>query len=158
MIMKKRRQTGIAMIEMVAVTPLLLLLLVGISELGNAFMQYSMLNKSVREAAREVVRTALLGTTGVLNITTELQQEGQNLVVYGNVNGSNGGTVQARLPGLSIDNVIVKPAPAGDNQVLIQADYPYSPIMGPVLKTFGYGDDPSTSEITLTASVIMRAL
>ena len=144
------------MIEMVAVTPLLLLLLVGISELGNAFMQYSMLNKSVREAAREVVRTALLGTTGVLNITMELQQEGQNLVVYGNVNGSNGGTVQARLPGLSIDHVSV--TSAGDNLVLIQANYPYSPIMGPVLETFGYGDDPSTSEITLTASVIMRAL
>ena len=142
------------MIEMVAVTPLLLLLLVGISELGNAFMQYNMLNKSVREAAREVVRTALLGTTGVLDITKDLQKEGQNLVVYGNVAGLG----QPRLPGLSIDNVIVKPAPAGDNQVLIQADYPYSPIMGQVLKTFGYGDDPSTSEITLTASVIMRAL
>ena len=156
MIIRRRKQAGVAMIEMVAVTPLLLLLLLGISELGNAFVQYSMLNKSVREAAREVVRTALLGTTGVLSITQDLQTQGQNLVVYGNVNGSNGGTVQARLPGLSVDHVSV--TAAGDNQVLIQANYPYSPITGPVLKTFGYGDDPSTSEITLTASVIMRAL
>jgi len=144
------------MIEMVAVTPLLLLLLVGISELGNALMQYNTLNKSVREAAREVVRTALLGTTGTIVISQDLVIDGRNLVVYGNVNGSNAGTVQARLPGLSIDHVIV--TDAGDNRVLIQANYPYSPIMGPVLKTFGYGDDISTSGITLTASVIMRAL
>ena len=142
------------MIEMVAVTPLLLLLLVAIGELGNAFLQYNMLNKSVREAAREVVRTALLGTTGNISLTDVLQAEGRNLVVYGNVAGLG----QPRLPGLSIDHVIVTPAPAGDNLVLIQANYPYSPLLGPVLQTFGYGDNPSTSGITLTASVVMRAL
>jgi len=142
------------MIEMVAVTPLLLLLLVGISELGNALMQYNTLNKSVREAAREVSRKGLLGTTGTLSLSTDLVAEGRNLVVYGNVAGLG----QPRLPGLSTSHVIVDVEPAGDNLVLIQANYPYSPIMGPVLKTFGYGDDISTSGITLTASVIMRAL
>ncbi|MDH3988213.1 MAG: pilus assembly protein [Gammaproteobacteria bacterium] len=152
--MKRRQQTGIAMIEMVAVTPLLLLLLVAIGELGNAFLQYNMLNKSVREAAREVVRTALLGTTGNISLTDVLQAEGRNLVVYGNVAGLG----QPRLPGLSTSHVIVDVEPAGDNLVLIQANYPYSPLLGPVLQTFGYGDNPSTSGITLTASVVMRAL
>jgi len=142
------------MIEMVAVTPLLLLLLVAIGELGNAFLQYNMLNKSVREAAREVVRTALLGTTGNISLTDVLQAEGRNLVVYGNVAGLG----QPRLPGLSTSHVIVDVEPAGDNLVLIQANYPYSPLLGPVLQTFGYGDNPSTSGITLTASVVMRAL
>ena len=142
------------MIEMVAVTPLLLLLLVGVSELGNAFLQYNTLNKSVREAAREVVRTALLGTTGNISLTDVLQAEGRNLVVYGNVAGLG----QPRLPGLSTSHVIVDVEPAGDNLVLIQANYPYSPLLGPVLQTFGYGDNPSTSGITLTASVVMRAL
>ena len=142
------------MIEMVAVTPLLLLLLVAIGELGNAFLQYNMLNKSVREAAREVVRTALLGTTGNISLTDVLQAEGRNLVVYGNVAGLG----QPRLPGLSTSHVIVDVEPAGDNLVLIQANYPYSPLLGPVLQTFGYGDNPSTSGITLTASAIMRAL
>jgi Flp pilus assembly protein TadG len=156
MIMKRRQQAGVAMIEMVAVTPLLLLLLLGISELGNAFLQYNTLNKSVREAVREVARTALFGTTGTIALTPEMIAEGRNLVVYGNVNGSVNGTVQARLPGLSVSHVSV--APAGDNQVLIQANYPYTPIIGPALGAFGYGSDPSMSGITLTASAVMRAL
>lgn len=140
------------MVEMVAVTPLLLLLLLGIGEIGKAFAQYNTLNKSVREAAREVARTALLGTTGTVSITPELVAEGKNLVVYGNVNGSG----QPRLPELSVNHVSV--SDAGNNLVLIQANYPYTPIMGPVLETFGYGSDPDTSGVTLTASVIMRAL
>jgi len=140
------------MVEMVAVTPLLLLLLLGISELGNAFLQYNTLNKSVREAVREVARTALLGTTGTMLLTNELKAEGANLVVYGNV----AGTGQPRLPGLLRSHVSV--TAAGNNLVLVQANYPYSPIFGPVLQTFGYGDDPSTIGITLTASTIMRAL
>ena len=152
MIRNRQKQTGTAMIEMVAVTPLLLLLLLGVSEIGKAFAQYNTLNKSVREAARQVTRTALLGTTGTLSITPELIAEGQNLVVYGNVAGAG----QPRLPALSPSHVSV--TDAGDNLVLIQANYPYTPIMGPVLNTFGYGSDPSTDGVTLTASVLMRAL
>jgi hypothetical protein len=152
MIRNRQKQTGAAMIEMVAVTPLLLLLLVGISEIGNAIAQYNTLNKSVREAARQVSRVALLGTTGKIWISPELLAEGQNLVVYGNVAGAG----QPRLPALSPSHVSV--TDAGDNLVLVQAAYPYTPIMGPVLETFGYGTDPSTDGLTLTASVLMRAL
>jgi Flp pilus assembly protein TadG len=152
MILKRRQQAGAAMIEMVAVTPLLLLLLLGISELGKAFVQYNTLNKSVREAAREVARKALLGTTGTLSLSSDLVAEGKNLVVYGNVAGLG----QPRLPDLAASHVSV--TDAGNNLVLIQANYPYAPITGPVLETFGYGNDPATNGITLTASVTMRAL
>lgn len=140
------------MIEMVAVTPLLLMLLLGISELGKGFMQYNALNKSVREAAREVARKALLGTTGTLSLSSDLIAEGKNLVVYGNVAGLG----QPRLPDLAASHVSV--TDAGNNLVLIQANYPYTPLVGPVLETFGYGSDPATNGITLTATVIMRAL
>jgi hypothetical protein len=139
------------MIEMVAVTPLLLLLLLGVSELGKALVQYNTLNKSVREAAREVSRYALLGTTGNMSLTPELIAEGKNLVVYGNVAGLG----QPRLPELSASHVSV--TDAGNNLVLIRASYPYKPIFGAIPK-FGNGDDLSTSGITLTASVMMRAL
>ena len=149
---RRRQQAGAAMIEMVAVTPLLLLLLLGVSEFGKALIEYNTLNKSVREAARQVAKTALLGTTGTVSITDELLAEGQNLVVYGNIAGAG----EPRLLGLTIDNVSV--IDAGDNRVLIQANYPYIPLMGPVLETFGYGNDPVTSGVTLTASVVMRAL
>jgi Flp pilus assembly protein TadG len=152
MILKRRKQAGAAMIEMVAVTPLLLMLLLGISELGKGFMQYNALNKSVREAAREVARKALLGTTGTLSLSSDLIAEGKNLVVYGNVAGLG----QPRLPDLAASHVSV--TDAGNNLVLIQANYPYTPLVGPVLETFGYGSDPATNGITLTATVIMRAL
>jgi Flp pilus assembly protein TadG len=140
------------MIEMVAVTPFLLLLLLGVSELSNALVHYNTLNKSVREAVREVSRTALLGTTGTMLLTNELKAEGANLVVYGNV----AGTGQPRLPGLLRSHVSV--TAAGNNLVLVQANYPYTPMFGPILRTFGYGDDPASIGITLTASTVMRAL
>jgi hypothetical protein len=149
---RRRQQAGAVMVEMVAVTPLLLLLLLGVGEIGKALIEYNTLNKSVREAARQVARTALLGTTGTVWIADELELEGQNLVVYGNIAGAG----EPRLLGLTIDHVSV--TPAGDNQVLIQASYPYVPLMGPVLETFGYGNDPVTGGMTLTASVVMRAL
>lgn len=151
MITKKMNQAGIAMIEMVAITPLLLLLLLGLGELGKAFAQYNTLNKSVREAARQVASEALLGTTGTIFITPDLAADARNLVVYGNVAGSG----NPRLPELSIDHVGV--TDAGNSMVLVQANYPYVPITGPVLLTFGLGDEPSLG-ITLTASVMMRAL
>jgi len=152
MIFRRRQQTGTAMIETVAVTPLLLLLMLGVSEIGKGLIQYNTLNKSVREAARQVTRTALLGTTGTVSITPELLAQGQNLVVYGNI----AGTGQPRLPALSTSHVSV--SDAGGNLVLIQARYPYAPLLGPVLKTFGNGPDLATGGFTLTASVMMRAL
>ena len=139
------------MIEMVVVTPLLLLLLLGVSELGKAFIQYNTLNKSVREGAREVASRALLGTTGTVLVTADLAAEASNLVVYGNI----AGTGSPRLPALSVSHVSV--TDAGNDMVLVQADYPYIPLFGPVLETFGYGNEPGMN-VTLTASVAMRAL
>ena len=147
----RHRQTGAAMIEMVVITPLLLLLLLGVSELGKAFIQYNTLNKSVREGAREVASRALLGTTGTVLVTADLAAEASNLVVYGNI----AGTGSPRLPALSVSHVSV--TDAGNDMVLVQADYPYIPLFGPVLETFGYGNEPGMN-VTLTASVAMRAL
>jgi Flp pilus assembly protein TadG len=139
------------MIEMVVVTPLLLLLLLGVAEIGKAIVQYNTLNKSVREAARQVAATALLGTTGTVMITASVAAEAKNLVVFGNI----AGTGSPRLPSLATEHVTV--ADAGNDMVLVQADYPYQPIFGPVLETFGYGTGPGM-QLSLSASVVMRAL
>ena len=60
------KQRGVAMVEMVIVTPLLLMLLIGVAEMGKALIQYNTLNKSLRDAARLVAGSALLGTTGTV--------------------------------------------------------------------------------------------
>jgi Flp pilus assembly protein TadG len=151
MIIKRHKESGAAVIEMVVITPLMLLLLLGVSELGKAFIQYNTLSKSVRDAARQIAGRALLGTTGNVVISPNLQADGQNLVVYGNV----GGIGRPRLPALSTGHVTV--SDAGNNFVLVQADYPYIPLTGPFLETFNYSSEPALG-ITLTASVTMRAL
>jgi Flp pilus assembly protein TadG len=153
MTIKRRRQTGVAMVEMVIVTPLLLLLVLGVSELGNALMQQNTLNKSVRDAARQVAGLALLGTTGTVLLSPDLQVDARNLVVYGNVDGVG----SPRLPALSVGQVSVSVSDAVNNLVTVQANYAYNPIVSPVLQTFGIGTGPSLA-ITLRASVTMRAL
>jgi Flp pilus assembly protein TadG len=151
MTIKRLKQAGLATIEMVIVTPVLLLLILGVSELGQAFMQQNTLNKSVRDAARQVSSYALLGTTGTVSVTADLVADARNLVVFGNVAGLG----SPQLPGLAVNQVTV--SDAGNNLVLVRADYPYLPIFGPVLETFGIGAGPALP-ITLTASVRMRAL
>lgn len=147
----RRRQAGLATVEMVAITPVMLLLLLGIGEFGKALMEYNTLNKSVRDAARFVAGTALLGTTGTVQVTADIESAARNLVVFGNV----AGTGNPLLPSLAADQISVRDA--GNDLVVVQADYPYLPIMGPVLQTFGFGDGMGL-DFTLTASVTMRAL
>lgn len=148
---KRLKQAGVATIEMVIVTPVLLLLILGVSELGKAFVQQNTLNKSVRDAARQVSSFALLGTTGTVLITPDLVTEARNLAVFGNIAGAG----NPQLPAFAISHITV--SDAGNNLVMVRADYPYIPIFGPVLETFGIGTGPSLG-ITLTASVRMRAL
>jgi Flp pilus assembly protein TadG len=151
MTVKRLKQAGLASIEMVIVTPVLLLLLLGVTELGKAFVQQNTLNKGVRDAARQVSSYALLGTTGTVLVTADLVADARNLVVFGNVAGVG----NPRLPALTVNHITV--SDAGNNLVLVRADYPYLPIFGPVLETFGIGTGPNLG-ITLTASVRMRAL
>jgi Flp pilus assembly protein TadG len=151
MTIKRLKQAGVAAIETVIVTPVLLLLLLGVSELGKAYMQQNTLNKSVRDAARQVSGFALLGTTGTVLVTADLVADARNLVVFGNVAGVG----NPQLPAFAVNHVTV--SDAGDNLVLVRADYPYIPIFGPILQTFGIGTGPNL-DITLTASVRMRAL
>ena len=143
------------MIEMVIVTPVLLLLVLGVSELGHAFIQQNTLNKSVRDAARQVAGLALLGTTGTVLLTPDLIADARNLVVYGNVAPQV--AARPRLPALSVSQVSVSVSDAVNNLVTVQANYAYNPIVSPVLETFGMGTGPSLA-ITLRASVTMRAL
>ena len=116
---------------MVIVTPLLLMLLIGVAEMGKALIQYNTLNKNLRDAARLVAGSALLGTTGTVQIDTALAADARNLAVYGNILGAGSPT----LPQLSSDQISVTS----------------------VFRTFGHGSEFSLSW-TMTAVVTMRAL
>ena len=47
-----RRQHGIATVELAIVAPILLLILLGVAEMGRALFQYNTLSKAVRDSAR----------------------------------------------------------------------------------------------------------
>jgi Flp pilus assembly protein TadG len=138
------------MVEFTIVLPLLLLLIVGVTELGRVMVRHNALTKSVQDGVRYAAAYAIRGTTGTVTIDTQLQNEVRNLVVFGNV----GGTGAPVLAGLATSQIAV--VDNGGGEVRVDADYPYEPLTGP-LETFGLGPAPVLS-FNMRASVTMRAL
>ena len=87
----KNRQTGVAMIELAIVLPLLLAICFAITEFGRAIYTYNTIAKSARDAARY--------------LSTQASGSGystaRNLVVYGNP----AGTGTPLVPGLNSSNM-----------------------------------------------------
>jgi len=152
-IKNRRRQQGLAMVEMAIVLPVLLLLMLATAEMGRAFFQYNTLTKSVRDGVRHLASYAINPSTGIFNISPELANDARNLVVYGNSLGSG----QALLPGLTTGDVLVD-SPDGVN-VRVRAAYQYAPMLGNQLPLSGwFGGDGISTTFTLRASTLMRAL
>ena len=139
------------MTEFAIVLPVMLLLMLGVTELGRVLVQYNTLTKAVHEGARHASAYALLGSTGTIEIGPQLETEVRNLVVYGNT----AGTGSPLLSGFDVSQVSV--APEGALQVRVDAAYSYAPVMGDPLPKFGLGSSTSFA-FTMQASVRMRAL
>lgn len=139
------------MVEFAIVLPLLLLLILGVAELGRAFMQYNILTKTVRDGARHLAQYAPFGSSGTLNINAQLELETKNLVVYGNSLGLD----SPLLADFSTGQVTV--LDAGSENVRVDASYPYQPLYGPALTTFGFGSSIPVG-FTMQASVTMKAI
>jgi Flp pilus assembly protein TadG len=145
-----RRERGLAMVELVVILPVVLLLVMSTAELGRALMQYNTMSKAVRDGARHLANTALLGSTGTVQIDAVRLTETRNLVVFGNTGG--GGA--PLLPGFAPGDVTVTAAPSAS--VSVEASYTYRPIFAR-LPRFGYGADLSPN-FNLRTAMIMRAL
>jgi hypothetical protein len=146
-----KRQSGVAMVEFAIVLPLMLLLILGVAELGRAFMQYNILTKAVRDGARHLAQYAPFGSSGTVNINAQLVLETQNLVVY----GDSAGVGIALLEGFSPGQVTA--LDAGSENVRVDASYSYQPLYGPALTTFGFGSSIPVN-FTMQASVTMKAI
>jgi Flp pilus assembly protein TadG len=145
------RQSGIATVEFAIVLPVLVMLLLGVTELGRAMLRYNALTKAVQEGARYAAAYALLGSTGAVNVDPQLLTEVRNVVVFGNTAGA-GGPVLDGLQTAQVDVVDL-----GGDQVRVDVSYPYEPLLGPVLPNLGPGSSIATSFV-MQASVTMRAL
>ena len=147
-----RLERGLAMVEFVVGAPILFLFLLAICEFGNAFVQYSTLEDTVRNADRYLASNALLGSTGVVRLWPRLTRETRNLVVYGNTIGF--GTPVLRGLAWWQVNIGVDAA----NNVSVSVDYPYHSIIGGRLPFFVTRRSLDTDSIVLTAYASMEAL
>ncbi|GAB3100823.1 hypothetical protein GCM10027217_20450 [Pseudomaricurvus hydrocarbonicus] len=143
------------MVEITIVMPLLLLLLLAISEFGRVFYSYTTLNKSVQNGTRLLASTATPDTTGNIQFNTTGPNgnafKAGNLIVFGHVNGS-GSPV---LEGITTDDIAFSNPAA--NLIRVDVGYTYIPMIGASLNPFGYGD-PIDLSFTLRSSITMRVL
>ena len=142
--------SGFASVEFVIVTPVLLMLIFAIAEVGRALVQYATLSNAVRNSLRFVAGEALQGSTGVIAVNAALRTQGQNLVAYGR---TAAGTPV--LPGLNPAQVTV--TSPGNGNITVSAVYPYTPIIGPTLPTFGIAQ-PISLIFNLTVTSTMQAI
>jgi hypothetical protein len=147
----KARERGTATVEAAIALPLLLFLMVAAVEIGRAFIQYTVLADSSRNAIRHVAEVAMQARQRV-TITPAVITQTRNLVVYGNETG----TGTAILPGLTASQVTI--ADAGNNNVRVSVVYPYQPLFGAALPRFGATQTSITSAFNMNIVVTMRAL
>ena len=145
-------QAGIAMVELTIVLPVILLLILGVTEIGRALIRYNALTKSVQDGARHAAAFAIRGSTGVVDIDAQLTSEVQNVVVYGNPDG----TGSPILDGLVAGQVAL--TDIGGGEIRVDATYPYVPLFGTGIPTFGLGSGPLSLAFNMQAAVNMRAL
>ncbi|HEX8978930.1 MAG TPA: TadE/TadG family type IV pilus assembly protein [Parasulfuritortus sp.] len=128
---KGRRQHGVAIIELALVLVFLLLLTVGISEIGRAFWYYSALQKAAREGARclsvdkwEDTQTARDAADACLSVVTS---DASSAWVTSDAGGGRPMTVKMTLDGTEYSNTsqwgVSKTAPQYVG-ILVQYQWP----------------------------------
>jgi len=141
------KQKGSSTVEFAIMLPLLLLLVVMVSEFGIMFYRLSAVTKSVQIAARYLSDVAVNNT----NTSTD-KTIAQNLAVYGNITV----TKTPIVPGLAPANILV--TDLGDH-VQVVATYDSSLIFGNglnALMQLTTGDNTATDFMALQASSVMR--
>jgi Flp pilus assembly protein TadG len=131
------------MVEFVISAPILFLVLYGVVEMGNAVLQESILADSARSADRYLARNALLGSTGVVNISGQLRAATQNLAVYGNTAGFGPPLVLGLTPGA------VTIAVDGNNRVSVNIAHRYISIVGGSIPLFFRIGAINTSDLVI---------
>ena len=136
----KKQQYGIAAVEFIIVFPLLLILMVALSEIGSLLVKYNTLNKLVQNASRYAV-TNIYGTATTDQIAPIADIK--NVVLYGNDSG-NGSLL---LDTLTADSISIVPS---GKFVTITVSYDYVPFV----EKIPVFDIPLT--LTISASSMMR--
>lgn len=147
---QRKKQSGVAIIELTVALPLLLLLFIGVAEMGRLLYDYNTLTKAQRNGVRHLAIHAETGNTDIY-VNGFYGTEATNLVVYGNTVGSG----DPLLEGFTTDDVTVDDPTA--DEVRVTVAYDYTPMVFTAIPGFGLFDD-ITLGMTLSSSVTMRAM
>ncbi|HDY7633009.1 TPA: pilus assembly protein [Vibrio vulnificus] len=139
--MNNQKVRGFAAVEMVATLPVILLILVGVVEVGHMFTQYNTLAKGVQNGARFAVND-VYGTITYDQIANEADIK--NMVLHGQVSGGS----YAILDNLTADDITVT---HNSGYVTVTASYTYVPSFSKIPYT------NTELGITFTASSVMRS-
>jgi Flp pilus assembly protein TadG len=148
---QRMSQRGLSTVEFTVALPLLLFLLLAVSEFGRAFLQYTTLTHAIRHSARYVASQALRGQAGTVNLDAGLVAAARSLTVYGNTTG----TGTPLLPGLVPANVTVRDL--GGGNIAVNVSYAYQPMIGTAIPDL-MGTGRIATTFTLTSEAVMRAI
>lgn len=143
------RQKGTATVEFALTAPLLVLLMLAVTELGWAFNQYITLIKAVRDGSRYAAANALSASQGIIELTPDLIEQTRKLVVFGQPNGT-----APLLPGWSTEKVSI--TTYGSDHIQVSASYDYSPIVTSIISFIG--SDKMKVEFDMRTATVVRPL
>ena len=140
------KQKGASTVEFAMLVPLLLLLVVMVSEFGIMFYRLNAVTKSVQDAARYLSDVSVNPNLALTN------DQVKNLVCFGTIDGTGTEIVPECL-----DKLKLEPLPAvSEGHITVSATYPSSWVLpgliGFLIKSGEPGDDP----LALRTSSVMR--
>ncbi|WP_417534628.1 TadE/TadG family type IV pilus assembly protein [Marinobacterium stanieri] len=155
-----QHQTGLAVVEVTLVLPVLLILMLATAEIGRVLYQYNTLTKAQRNGARLLATHLNYGQQSSLSdcptlggsLPDDLLNRASNLIVYG---AEEGGATPV-LSGLTTSDVGFCEDTLS-NVIQVHLSYDFAPMMFNSLPTFGAGDDISLN-FTLDSSISMPVL
>ena len=150
----RRGQRGLAMVEFALALPLLVLLLLTVSEIGRMLLQYNSLLQANRDAVRYVAGKAFDRTQGRVEVSATLRTETQNLAVYGSPVVRLG--MQPLVSGLSTANVQVSAVAGTTDHVQVSISYTFQPLFGSGLPALV--GSSMRLDFPLVTTTVMRAL
>jgi len=139
----KHQQRGLAAVEFIIAIPTLLLVLMAITEFGNALIRYNTLNKMAQNGVRYAT-TDIAGSASYDQIADV--SEIKNIVIYGHSSVGEGSTPM--VENVSTSDVAVNHS---NGYVTITISHDYTPMMTAFNSDFNFTVPLNTSAMMRTA-------